>query len=183
MRKTALVKITEGDPQTNRDFGKIFVIKEMAAVVAERWATRALLALARSGVQLPENAASAGWAVIAVMGFQALSHANFDDIQPLLDEMWQCVMIQPDHRHPDLIRHLMWSGADGEGADIEEIATMLKLRTEVFNLHAGFSLPGVGSTSSTSSTTSTSAGSSNTRTSTPLAVAQSRRQSPPGKRR
>ncbi len=183
MRKTAVVTITDGGSTVvNRDFGKTFLIKEMPASTAERWATRALLALARSGINLPENAAGAGWAGIAVLGFQALSHANLDEIQPLLDEMWQCVSLIPDMRHPHVVRHLMWAGPDGEGADIDEVSTMLKLRAEVFTLHSGFSLPGVGSTSSIS-TTSTSVDLPNTKTSTSPTVGPLRRSSPPGKRR
>jgi hypothetical protein len=187
MRKTSVVSITDGsndpkDADYNRDYGKTFLLREMPAAVAERWATKALLALARSGINLPDGAASAGWAGIAVLGFQALSHASFDDIQPLLNEMWQCVSVIPDMRHPQISRALMWAGPDGEGADIDEVATMLKLRAEVFTLHSGFSLPGVGSTSS-SSTISTSADLPNMKTSTPSTAGPLRRHSPPGKRR
>lgn len=182
MRKTTVVSITDGTRDTNRDFGKTFLLKEMPASTAERWATRALLALARSGINLPDNAAGAGWAGIAVLGFQALSHASLDEIQPLLDEMWQCVSFIPDMRHPQVSRALMWPGPDGEGADIEEVTTMLRLRAEVFTLHSGFSLPGVGTTSS-SSTTSTPAALSNTTTSTPRMVGRLQRSSPPGRRR
>jgi hypothetical protein len=187
MRKTTVVTITDGSPDPNapdynRDYKKTFQIREMPAAVAERWATRALLMLAKSGIDLPENAAGAGWAGIAVLGFKALSHANIAEIQPLLDEMWQCVSIIPDMRHPQVSRALMWSGADGEGADIEEPLTLLKLRAEVFNLHTGFSLPGVGSTSP-SSTTSTPADLLNMKTSLPSTAAPLRRRSPPGKQR
>jgi len=182
MRKTSLVRITDGTKEINRDFGKTFVIKEMPASVAERWATRALLALARSGIDLPESAMGGGWAALAVAGFQALSHANFSDIEPLLDEMWQCVSICPDMRHPEIIRALMWAGADGEGADIEEVATLIKLRGEVFTLHSGFFIPGVNSTSSISGNP-TSGDLSNTQIQQPNTATPSRRFSPPGKRR
>src|SRR5712691_1545780 len=145
----------------------------MPASVAERWATRALLTLARSGVQLPADIEKAGWAGMALLGFQALSQAKFEDVQPLLDEMWVCVSIRPDARHPEITRPLLW---DGDSADIEEVATMLKLRAEVFNLHSGFSLPGVGLNSSIS-TTSTPGVSPNISTPKPSTDARLQRRS------
>lgn len=179
MRKTAAVPIeSEG-----RDRGKVFIIREAPAAVAERWATRALLALARSGVQLPENAEGAGWAGLAYLGFQALSKIDFHDVQPLLDEMWQCITIRPDPKHPEIARPLFWGDpVSGEGSDIEEIATMIRLRAEVFNLHSGFSLPGVSSTSS-KLTTSTPGASQNIPTSRQRTGTRLGRHSPPGKRR
>lgn len=178
MRKTAIFVVED----EGRDLGKTFVLREMPAAVAERWATRALLTLARSGVQLPDDIEKAGWAGMALMGFQALSQARFEEIQPLLDEMWQCVSFRSDPRHPDVLRPLFWGNPDGEGADIDEVATMLRLRAEIFNLHAGFSLPGVGSTSSIS-TISTSGDSPSTRTPSASTAGRSPRRSPPGRRR
>ena len=178
MRKTTVVTIDD----EGRDKGKTFVLKEMPASIAERWATRALLTLARSGVQLPADIEKAGWAGMALLGFQALSQAKFEDVQPLLDEMWQCVSIRPDARHPEIVRPLLWT-LDGEGDDIMEVMTMLKLRAEIFNLHSGFSLPGVGSTSSTSSTTSTPGASPSTQTPKPSTAERLPRRSPPGRRR
>ncbi|SRR5260221_94105 len=178
MRKTGIVKIED----EGRDKDKIFVIKEAPAAVAERWATRAMLALARSGVELPDEVQGAGWAGIAVLGFKALAKANYDEFRPLLDEMWMYVSIRPDPRN-DFVRALTWGGPDGEGADIEEIATIFKLRMEVFALHSGFSIPGVSSTSTASTMPPTSGTSRNTPTLTPSMAAPLRRHSPPGKRR
>ena len=48
-----------------RDKGKTFLLTEMSAVRAEKWAARAVLALLKSGVELPEDAAQAGLAGIA----------------------------------------------------------------------------------------------------------------------
>lgn len=179
MRKTTVVVIdAEG-----RDRGKRFFLREASAAAAERWATRATLALARSGVNLPDNVEGAGWAGLAVLGFQALSRANFEDIQPLLDEMWQCVAYVPDARHPEITRPVMWGDpVTGEGSDVEEVATIFRLRMEVFSLHSGFSIPGVSSTSSTP-TSSTSGASESTSTSPPRTVAPSRQSSRPGRRR
>lgn len=178
MRKSKTVVVQD----EGRDKGKIFIIREAPAARAERWATRALLALARSGVDLPEGAASSGWAGMAYVGFQALSKLSFDEVQPLLDEMWECVTIQPDARNT-ITRPLFWGNPDGDGADIDEITTMLMLRAEVFSLHANFSIPGVNSTSPTSQTALTSGESQITRTSKPSTVTPSGRRSPPGRRR
>ena len=117
-----------------RDKGKIFVIKEMSATQAEKWAARALIALAKSGMDVPEDVANAGFAAVAVMGLRALGGMNFAEAEPLMDEMFSCVSIQPG---PDvnIVRPLLEQ-------DIEEVATRVALRIEVFNLHAGFSIAG-----------------------------------------
>jgi hypothetical protein len=167
-RKTKVVQIDE----EGRDRGKIFVITELPASQAERWATRALLALARSGVDLPNNIASAGMAGIAIAGFQALAHIKFEDLQPLMEEMFTCIRIQRDPKHPEMTFPLLED-------DIEEIATRLNLRAEVFTLHTGFSIPGVQSNSSTLTKTAPG-GVSQTM---PIVRKPLRRSSPPGMRR
>lgn len=132
MRKTKLYKVTtEG-----RDFGKMFALIEMPAMKAERWALRALLALAHSGVDLPEGAQGAGMASIAHAGLKALNNLDYAEVEPLLNEMWDCVRIIPDPKSPEFTRPLMMHGIEGD--DIEEIATILNLRQEVFDLHTDF---------------------------------------------
>lgn len=117
---------------TGRDAGKVFVITEMSAFAAEKWAARALLALARSGLDVPEDVASEGMAGIARFGFGAIAGAKFEEIAPLLDEMFECVKIMPDPKHPDFSRVVLEE-------DVEEIATLLKLRGEALKLHVDFS--------------------------------------------
>lgn len=168
--------------EEGRDKGKTFILKEAAAAQAERWATRALFALARSGVDMPKNTEGAGWAGLAYLGLQALSKVTMDEVQPLLDEMWSCVTIRPDPKHPEVTRALYWGGPDGEGSDIEEIATMVKLRAEVFALHSGFSMPGVNSTSTTLPETSTPGVSLSTPTSAPSTAMRLPQRSAPGRR-
>ena len=167
--------------EAGRDKGKIFVVKEAPAAQAERWATRALLLLARSGVDMPDNVEGTGWAGIAFMGYQALTKINYDEVQPLLDEMWSCVSIRPDPKHPEVVRSLFWGGPDGEGADLEEISTMMLLRKEVFELHSGFSIPGVRSTSENSTTSSTPGEPSSTQTLSRSTVPPSPRRSRVGR--
>ena len=123
-RKQATVKIeTQG-----RDFGKVFVITELSASAAEDWAARALFAALNAGVEIPDNIAGAGLAGVASLGVAALTRLPFDSAKPLLDEMFTCVQIQPS---PSVTRGLIED-------DIEEVATRLRLRKEVFNLHMSF---------------------------------------------
>lgn len=134
MRKEVTITIeAEG-----RDKGKIFLIKEFSAQRAEDWATRLLLALTRNGVQVPEGALDFGMQAIAAMGIRAISGIPWDQAKPLLDEMMTCVRIQPSSTHPNRIRALVNDGGDGD--DIEEISTRLKLREEWITLHTGFSI-------------------------------------------
>lgn len=130
MRKTKAVPIIEA----GRDNGKLFFITEMPALKAEKWAARAFLALAGSGVNLPENAENAGMAGIAVVGLQALQNARFAEVEPLMDEMLGCIEIVPDPNNQAYKRALI--GDD----DIEELSTLALLRMEVFELHTGFSI-------------------------------------------
>lgn len=128
MRKEQVITIpAEG----KRDAGKKFHLQEMPAMQAEAWATRALLALAASGVDLPENFMSMGLAGMAVVGVKALGGVEYERAKPLLDEMLACVSIMPDDRHPEVRRKLMED-------DIEEVATLMLLRKEILNLHVDF---------------------------------------------
>lgn len=140
-RKEIRVTITaEG-----RDQGKVFVLREMPATQAEKWAFRAFLALAKAGVDIPPNIQDAGLAGIAVLGFKALGGVSYDEAERLMDEMFKCISFQPDPRKPDITRPLMEE-------DIEEIATRAKLRMDVFELHTGFSLAGAASASQSTET-------------------------------
>lgn len=116
-----------------RDVNKTFYIREMSATKAERWATRALLALLKSGVEVPEDIASAGLAGVAAMGLRAFGGIDFADAEPLLAEMMSCAQIVPDISRPQVKRALIED-------DIEEVTTLLRLREEVLSLHTGFSL-------------------------------------------
>lgn len=126
-RKTEVVTIE----REGRDAGKSFLLREMPASQAERWATRAFLALARGGVELPDDVTASGMAGIAAIGLKALANVTFADAQLLLDEMFQCVSFMPDSSKPNVVRALIED-------DIEEVATRLQLRQAVFELHTGF---------------------------------------------
>jgi hypothetical protein len=143
VRKEKIVTVALGDG--NRDNGRQFKLTEMPAAQAEKWAIRATVALAHSGVDIPEEMLGAGWAALAYGALQALHNVKYEDLVPLLDEMMQCIqaVIPPPADNPSLppqIRSLVDS-------DIEEVATRFWLRAELFSLHAGFSLAGAISTS------------------------------------
>ena len=165
MRKEIDITIT--DP--GRDEGKPFHIREMPATRAEKWAMRALLAVARSGVDLPDDFIGMGMQGIALVGIRAITKITFEDAEPLLDEMMECVTIKPDPRNPAIMRALI------EG-DIEEIATLVKLRQEVINLHVSF-FTSAGPLKSTSQASPASS-SSNTKTSPEPSVRFSQRGKP-----
>ena len=124
-----------------RDKGKTFLLTEMPALQAEKWAQRALLAFAKSGRNdVPEDIQSAGAAGLVRLGLTALTSMDFHDAEPLLDEMLGCVLFVPDPSKIDqftrtpITRPVMWND------DVEEVATILALRNEVIELHLGFSI-------------------------------------------
>jgi len=136
-RKTLTVMITaEG-----RDKGKMFVLTEMSATQAEKWAARALLALGASGVEIPDGIEGQGLAGVAAIGIRAFAGLPWHLAEPLLDEMFRCVSFVPNPSQPNVVRGTA-VGAVGPMVedDIEEIATRVRLREEVISLHLGFSI-------------------------------------------
>jgi hypothetical protein len=117
--------------QAGRDKGKLFLLTEMTASKGEAWATRALLALAASNVNLPDGFASLGVAALAELGIRALSGLKWEVAAPLLAEMFECVQIIPDPKKPHVYRQLIEE-------DIEEIQIRMILRMEVWKLNLGF---------------------------------------------
>jgi hypothetical protein len=118
-----------------RDKGKAFVITEMPATAAEKWAIRAFLAMGQSGVEIPDDLAQAGLMGVASMGVRALLGMPWALVEPLLDEMWACIAYIPDPGRPGttITGHLL-------DTQIEDVSTRLLLRQEVLDLHLGFSL-------------------------------------------
>ena len=122
------------DDDNSRDNGKVFVLTEMPAARSEKWAMRALLALQRAGVEIPDDAVQNGMARIAGVGIDALGRLSFHEVEYLLDEMFECIQIKPDPKL-SAVRDLIED-------DIEEVKTRILLRKEVLELHLGFSLAG-----------------------------------------
>jgi len=127
-RKTKDVTIALAE--ANRDNGKTFRITEMPAVQAEKWAARALLAMSRSGVEIPEEALSAGAATLLAAGLRSFTSMAFDDAEQLLDEMFACIEFVSSS---GVVRALIED-------DIDEVSTRLFLRGEVIEIHTGFSM-------------------------------------------
>ncbi len=115
-----------------RDLGKCYRLTEMSASQAEKWAAKALLALARGGAEVPDDIAGAGLAGIATYGIKAFAGMTFHDAEPLLDEMFRCVQRVIDPANPAFARALVED-------DIEEVATRVQLRIDLFKLHVDFS--------------------------------------------
>jgi hypothetical protein len=126
-RKTLNVKITDA----GRDQGKVFVITEMSARRGHQWATRALFGLMNTGIDLPSNVLSAGFAGLANIGIKALGNLPIAAAGPLMDELLTCVQIMPDPAKPNVVRGLI-------DDDTEEVITIFKLQKEVLALHTDF---------------------------------------------
>lgn len=129
MRKTLHFRVSD----SGRDNGKTFILTEMSAMKAEKWALKALLALMNSGVDVPENAKAMPTAALAELGLKALGGLSFEVAEPLLEEMLSCITFMPEPKTPHVIRPLFEE-------DIEEVQTLFKLRLEVLKLHVNFSM-------------------------------------------
>lgn len=123
MRNHADITIATG----GRDKGKTFRVAEMSAAAAEDWAIRALMAIAKGGVEVPDGIPES-LAGIAILGLKALAGADYATAKPLMDEMMDCVSVVSS---AGIVRKLMPD-------DIEEVTTRLQLRKEVFEVHTGF---------------------------------------------
>lgn len=127
-RKTETIVIKE----EGRDRGRVFLLTEMPAAQAEEWATRALLAMGRSGASIPDEILGSGMSGIAALTLRAFAGLRWEDARPLLAEMFECVKIIPDPAR-DFSRTLIED-------DIEEVATRVYLRDRLMDLHTGFSI-------------------------------------------
>lgn len=117
--------------QPGRDLGKTFVITELPAAQAEKWAMRAFLALAKSGVDVPANIFESGMAGLAVTGMKALQGLPWELAEPLFDEMFKCIQVEASPNGKPFIRALT-------DDDIEDVTTRFTLRLEVFKVHTDF---------------------------------------------
>lgn len=147
-RATRIVSIPgqPSDQPGSRDNGKSFFIEEMPSRRAEKWASRAFLALAESRVDLPpgigERARRAKGNMQDVYNVRRLlANVSFPELEPLVDELMGCVSFlvnpKPDVNGRPTVRPLHDAGDDND--DIQEIATRHFLRSEVIDLHVGFS--------------------------------------------
>jgi len=126
------------------DKGKVFLLTRMDAFRAEKWAIRAFLALIEGGVKIPPEMAAGGMmalvteeAMSAILGalVGGLGQLDWKKVEPLLDEMLECIRFMPDPvGNPDFSRPL-----NKQAGDIQEVPTLLKLRGALLKLQTGFS--------------------------------------------
>lgn len=137
-------KVTVTIDADNRDKGRSYIINEMPAEVAERFAYRALLALTSSNTQVPPDISSldidmemdqASMAKLAAFGLKAFLSLDYDRIAPLLDQMMQYIQIDMGG---GVVRQVM-----PDCDDIEETSTLFKIRKAFMELHVGFSMAGL----------------------------------------
>jgi hypothetical protein len=136
MRRTEKLTIPGVRSETlgARDNGKTFLLTEMDAYSGQDWALRALLALSRSGAQIPEGALAGGFSGLAPFAFSALLGASYGDLKPLLDEMLGQAQYSHDPKHPA-------QGINpGPNCVVEEIKTFFVLHKALFALHTGFTV-------------------------------------------
>lgn len=134
-RKTITYRVSD----EGRDKGKVFLITEMGARPAHRWASRALFAVMNAGVDIDDGVLDAGFAGIAAVGLGALGKVPFEKAEPLMDELLLCVEFV-DPTKPDIRRPLFEN-------DLEEVKTIFLLQKEVFSMHVSPFMSGVKSTS------------------------------------
>jgi hypothetical protein len=120
------------DASAGRDVGKVFIVTEMAAVPAEKWARRVVLAIS-GAFPLADQMEEQGIGALAFLGMKALGLIPPDIAEPLFDELMTCVQFQPNPAEPAVL--LPWAAA---GTQIEEISTILKLRAEALDIHTDF---------------------------------------------
>lgn len=124
MRKVAEITISA----KGRDEGKTFVLTEMPADQAERWLMRMLEALSKSA-DVGAAVRIGGYAGLYALGIRALVGAPFSQTEPLYKELMDCVKI----KEKAVTRSIT-------SDDVEEVATRMQLKDEVFKLHTGFSV-------------------------------------------
>lgn len=140
--KTKIVVIEGEQSEDNRDGGVTYLVTEMPSDRAEKWAFRALNALAASGIKIPDAGKAAGMAAVAGLAgeaFDGFRGIPFQQAEPLLDEMMACVQIIPDPRTTSEVYPHGRPRAIKQG-DIQELSTRVLLRKEVLMLHVSFSM-------------------------------------------
>lgn len=121
----------------NRDAGKRFLIVEMPATQAEKWAMRAILALMRGNADIGDVKPGEGMAGLASAGLDKLASLDWETVQPLYDELLMCCYALPKPNSNQVRVQLTPVQADTQ---VEEMTTLMRLRAEALGLHVGFSL-------------------------------------------
>ena len=124
MLKTKEVVIENG-----RDADKCFLVTEMPLLKADKWAQRALFALASGGVDAGTLDLSGGMLEMAKFAFAAIGNIDPQVGGDLLDELLECVQIIPSGGNP--------RDFDVE-TEIQDLKTLYLLRKEALFLHIDF---------------------------------------------
>lgn len=136
MRKQKEIKIEEG-----RDAGKVFVITEMPALQMDKWATRALNAIGKNK--------QGGVMALLSLGvpemINSFMEADYEKIEPLMQEMLQCCAFKKDNTAIVLKDEFV-------NDIIEDWNTITNLRIEAIKLNLGFFTEGDGSDTELSQT-------------------------------
>lgn len=133
-------QVTVVCPHDGADKGKRFVITRMSAVAADRWGRHCMQAAASSGADIAGVAQGGGIAAVAAAGIGIFAAMDPDRMDALIDQLLQCVQMQPDPANPGVL--LAWDVVSA-GGQIEEIPTVGWLQKEAFALHVDF-FKGVG---------------------------------------
>ena len=114
---------------TGRDKGKTFQITEMPIMQADKWAQRALFALAGSGIDTAGINPNGGMLEMAKLAISVISRIDPQIGGELLDELLTCVQIVPSG---GLARSL------NVESDIEDLKTLFELRKAALLVHIDF---------------------------------------------
>lgn len=114
--------------EKGRDAGTKFLVTEMPVAKADRWAMKALIALANAGVEVPDP--KAGMLGITSMLLSSLQNIAEERAIPLLDELLECVNVVPQGGQPRQLDLTM--------NDVRDFTTLWKLRKETLMLHIDF---------------------------------------------
>jgi hypothetical protein len=118
---------------SNRDYGKVFIITEMSAVQGEDLAEDVFRVMSRNNFySIPPEVMSMGTAGLATIGLAAIANANREEARAISQRLLSTVKVRIEHEGKTLERAL-----DAE-ADIEEVSTLRFIKDEVFRLNFDF---------------------------------------------
>jgi len=123
-----------------RDAGKVFKLTERDAFTAESWAWRLKFVVKGLNGHIPMEVAKYGYVGVTIALLNAILVSDIDPskFMPLLDEMLDCVEVirdpnAKDRTTGDLIATKLLR------SDISEVKTIGWIRSEIIELHSGFS--------------------------------------------
>lgn len=114
----------------NRDVGKQFIITEMSAAKAEKWALKLLLCLGHANIDVPPEAIKSGFVGVALYALNMVGNVRYEEAEPLLNEMFECVTV------PTIVKDNPERRPTED--DIEEVSTRVFLRQKIFEMHLDF---------------------------------------------